>query len=154
MNEVQEDIRNRGGNAMEMADRSSSPLTGAADQEAGGSSRRMSTATTTSQANVQQQPSVMAVLARIFVQSFTMTFLAEWGDRSQFATIALAASENVYAVILAGILGHGICTGLAVLGGRMIAQRISVRTVTIVGGIVFLGFAATAFIMDPPKQLH
>ena len=29
----------------------------------------------------------------IFVQTFVMTFLAEWGDRSQIATIALAAAH-------------------------------------------------------------
>ena len=56
------------------------------------------------------------MLSRIFIQAFTMTFLAEWGDRSQLATIILAARENVSAVVIAGILGHAFCTGLAVLG--------------------------------------
>ena len=32
------------------------------------------------------------------------------------------------AVIIGGTLGHGLCTGLAVVGGRLIAQKISVRT--------------------------
>lgn len=36
--------------------------------------------------------------------------------------------QDVYGVIVGGILGHSFCTGLAVLGGRMIAQKISVRT--------------------------
>lgn len=36
--------------------------------------------------------------------------------------------QNVTGVILGGILGHSVCTGMAVLGGRMIAQKISVRT--------------------------
>merc|ERR1711997_513624 len=89
------------------------------------------------------------MLSRIFIQAFTMTFLAEWGDRSQLATIILAARENVSAVVIAGILGHAFCTGLAVLGGRLIAQRISVRTVTLIGGVVFLLFAVTALFMDP-----
>ena len=31
---------------------------------------------------------------------------------------------------LGAILGHALCTGLAVLGGRMIAQKISVKTGT------------------------
>ncbi|KRF78943.1 putative divalent cation/proton antiporter TMEM165 isoform X2 [Drosophila virilis] len=86
---------------------------------------------------------------RIFAQAFTMTFLAEWGDRSQLTTIILAASKDVYGVIVGGILGHCICTGLAVIGGRLVASKISVRTVTIVGGIVFIGFAIYAVAMPP-----
>ena len=31
-------------------------------------------------------------------------------------------------VIIGGCLGHALCTGLAVMGGRFIAQKISVRT--------------------------
>lgn len=81
-----------------------------------------------------------------------MTFVAEWGDRSQITTIVLAASENLYGVIIGGVLGHAICTGIAVIGGRLIATKISVRTVTIIGGIVFLIFAITSSIWDPTKE--
>ena len=52
-------------------------------------------------------------------------------------------------MIVGGVLGHSICTGLAVIGGRMIAQKISVRTVTLVGGVVFLVFAVSALFFDP-----
>ncbi|KAF2898990.1 hypothetical protein ILUMI_07188 [Ignelater luminosus] len=93
-----------------------------------------------------------SVLSRILLQSFTLTFLAEWGDRSQLTTIILGARENVTGVILGGILGHSVCTGMAVLGGRMIAQKISVRTVTIIGGVVFLLFAFSALFFDPNEE--
>ena len=89
------------------------------------------------------------VFSAIFLQAFTMTFLAEWGDRSQIATIVLAAKEDTWAVIIAGIIGHSLCTGLAVLGGRFIAQKISVRIVTLCGAVVFLFFGFAAFLMDP-----
>ena len=49
-----------------------------------------------------------------------MTFLAEWGDRSQLATIVLAAREEIKGVVIAGVLGHALCTGLAVLGGEYV----------------------------------
>ncbi|XP_050434708.1 transmembrane protein 165 isoform X1 [Adelges cooleyi] len=88
-------------------------------------------------------------VSQTLLQAFTMTFLAEWGDRSQLATIILAARENAYGVALGGVLGHSFCTGLAVIGGRFIAQKISVRTVTIVGGVVFIMFALTALMFDP-----
>ncbi|XP_045625666.1 putative divalent cation/proton antiporter TMEM165 isoform X5 [Procambarus clarkii] len=92
---------------------------------------------------------IIVALSRVFFQAFTMTFLAEWGDRSQIATVVMAAREDVYGVIIGGLLGHFLCTGLAVVGGRMIASRISVRTVTIIGGIIFLIFAVSALIMGP-----
>jgi len=30
--------------------------------------------------------------------------------------------------MIGGFLGHALCTGLAVVGGRMVSQRISART--------------------------
>uniref|UniRef100_A0A3P8UZ90 GDT1 family protein n=1 Tax=Cynoglossus semilaevis TaxID=244447 RepID=A0A3P8UZ90_CYNSE len=90
-----------------------------------------------------------SLISRIFIQAFTLTFLAEWGDRSQLTTIILAAREDPFGVAVGGTLGHCLCTGLAVIGGRMIAQKISVRTVTIVGGVVFLAFALSALFIKP-----
>mmetsp|Transcript_15956 Transcript_15956/g.21370 ORF Transcript_15956/g.21370 Transcript_15956/m.21370 type:complete len:216 (-) Transcript_15956:47-694(-) len=77
---------------------------------------------------------------KIFIQSFTLTFLAEWGDRSQIATIALASHRDPYGVTAGGCVGHCICTGIAVVGGRMLASRISEKTVAFYGGLIFLVF--------------
>lgn len=37
-------------------------------------------------------------------------------------------SQDPFGVAVGGTLGHCLCTGLAVIGGRMVAQKISVRT--------------------------
>ncbi|ORY87422.1 hypothetical protein BCR35DRAFT_320956 [Leucosporidium creatinivorum] len=76
----------------------------------------------------------------IFVQAFVLTFLAEWGDRSQITTIALAAAHNVWLVTFGTTLGHSFCTMLAVLGGRWISQHISIKHVTLGGAVLFLIF--------------
>ncbi|XP_059055739.1 transmembrane protein 165 isoform X1 [Achroia grisella] len=86
---------------------------------------------------------------KVLLQAASLTFLAEWGDRSQLATVVLATREDAIGVVVGGSLGHALCTGLAVIGGRMVAQKISVRTVTIIGGIVFLFFAVSALFIGP-----
>lgn len=81
-----------------------------------------------------------------FVQTFILTFLGEWGDRSQIATIALAAAQNVYWVTLGTVTGHALCTSVAVIGGRLLASKISVKTVTLGGSALFLAFAVVYFL--------
>ncbi|MBD2319265.1 TMEM165/GDT1 family protein [Phormidium tenue] len=81
----------------------------------------------------------------IWIQAFVMTFLAEWGDRTQISTIALAAANDPVFVTLGAILGHGICTVIAVIGGRLVAGRISERVITGIGGVLFLIFGVTAY---------
>ena len=104
------------------------------------------------------------------MEVFTLTFLAEWGDRSQIATIGLAASSNVFGVTLGGCLGHAVCTGAAVAGGKGMATMISERAVAvrcsavfgparasdawlcaqICGGLLFLVFGAHSLLTGPP----
>ena len=124
---------------------------------------------------------------KLFTNTFVMTFLAEWGDRSQLATIVMAgmflpsSSESstsnhftgindVAGVCLGGVLGHFICTGLAgdksilfskstspmysVICGALIAKKVSVRVVTIVGAVVFIGFAIASLFIDPYEENH
>lgn len=110
--------------------------------------------TATNNRRLKAQGGLISCLqSRVLMQAFTMTFVAEWGDRSQLTTIILGAREDAYGVIVGGVLGHMLCTGLAVIGGRMIAQRISVRTVTLVGGVVFLVFALSSLFMSPTEEV-
>jgi len=85
------------------------------------------------------------VLDPVFLEALILTFLAEWGDRSQLATIALATHYNAIGVTIGGILGHCICTMGAVTGGKMLAMKISPRPVALFGGITFLACAYYAF---------
>ncbi|TIB77885.1 hypothetical protein E3Q23_01066 [Wallemia mellicola] len=81
-----------------------------------------------------------ALLSPAFVQAFILTFLGEWGDRSQISTIALAAAHGWKTVAFGTSLGHGMCTALAVLGGRIVASKISIKTVTFGGSALFVLF--------------
>ncbi|RAL47528.1 hypothetical protein DM860_011266 [Cuscuta australis] len=85
----------------------------------------------------------------IYLESFILTFLAEWGDRSQIATIALATHKNAIGVAVGATIGHTICTSVAVVGGSMLASKISQRTVATVGGLLFLGFSLSSYFYPP-----
>lgn len=81
------------------------------------------------------------VCSPIFIEAFLLTFLAEWGDRSQIATITLASHQNPFGVIIGAVVGHSICTSLAVFFGEWLGKRISARYVAFGGGLLFLFFA-------------
>ncbi|GAB4160145.1 MAG: TMEM165/GDT1 family protein [Cyanobacteria bacterium J069] len=99
----------------------------------------METVTQSEQA-LPKRPTSLAVM----LQAFGLTFLAEWGDRTQIATIGLAAAKNPVGIAIGAILGHAICTAIAVIGGKLIAGRLSEKTLTLIGGALFLVFAAIA----------
>ena len=88
---------------------------------------------------------------RVRSQACARTFLAEGGDRAQSATSALAAAKDPYGVVAGGVVGHAMCTGLAVVGGRMLAARISEKHVAVCGGLIFLGFAVYSFLVEDPQ---
>ena len=84
-----------------------------------------------------------------FLNALSLTFVAEWGDRSQIATIGLAASSSALGVTLGAILGHAACTAAAVIGGRHLARHIDERTVALAGGALFLVFGLHALWEGP-----
>lgn len=55
-----------------------------------------------SKRNAKKRPTYLTT--RVIMQAFTMTFLAEWGDRSQLTTIILAASKVKKRLFLSNLL--------------------------------------------------
>ncbi|XVE53335.1 hypothetical protein DITRI_Ditri02bG0195900 [Diplodiscus trichospermus] len=86
----------------------------------------------------ERRPFLSRFFSPIFLKAFSITFFGEWGDRSQLATIGLAADENPFGVVLGGILGQALCTIAAVLGGKSLASKISEKIVTWIHTIPFI----------------
>lgn len=77
----------------------------------------------------------------VWAQIFLMVFLGELGDRSQISIIAMATDSDYWYVIAGAVIGHAICSGLAVVGGKLLATRISIRTITLASSLLFFIFA-------------
>ncbi|KAL5718327.1 Protein pam71 [Ranunculus cassubicifolius] len=84
--------------------------------------------------------------ANTVLSTFLVVFVAEWGDKSFFSTIALAAASSPLGVIGGALAGHAAATLLAVLGGSLLGSFLSEKAVAYVGGTLFLVFAAVTLI--------
>ncbi|KAK9276770.1 hypothetical protein L1049_006306 [Liquidambar formosana] len=98
----------------------------------------------------QRRPILTQFFSPIFLKAFSITFFGEWGDKSQLATISLAADENPLGVVLGGIIGQALCTAAAVLGGKSLASKISERILALSGGVLFIVFGIHSF-LSPVK---
>lgn len=80
-----------------------------------------------------------------FGTTLILFFLVEIGDKTQVATVALAAQfPNLLAVVLGTTLGMLIANVPAVILGERVAHRIPIRLVHIIAAVIFLilGFVA------------
>lgn len=84
--------------------------------------------------------------ANTVISTFLLVFVAEWGDKSFFSTIALAAASSPLGVISGALAGHGLATLLAVIGGSLLGTLFSEKVITYTGGVLFLVFAVVTLI--------
>jgi putative Ca2+/H+ antiporter (TMEM165/GDT1 family) len=90
------------------------------EEEAAGASRAMG-------------PAVLAV--------GTAFFLAELGDKTMLATVALAAREGLFGTWLGSTVGMVASDALAVVVGRQLGTRLPERAVRIGAALAFFAFA-------------
>jgi Ca2+/H+ antiporter, TMEM165/GDT1 family len=73
-----------------------------------------------------------------FVSTLVAFFLAEIGDKTHIATVALAARfEQFYPVVMGTTLGMMLANIPAVLAGDRIGNRLPIRTIRIAAAMVF-----------------
>jgi Ca2+/H+ antiporter, TMEM165/GDT1 family len=77
--------------------------------------------------------------AGVFVTTLVAFFLAEMGDKTQVATVMLAAQYQAWAAVVAGTtLGMMLANAPVVWFGERITRRLPIRAVHRVGAAIFL----------------
>ena len=81
----------------------------------------------------------------VFGTTVLAFFLAEMGDKTQIATVMLAAQYNAYAWVVAGTtLGMMLANAPVVWLGERMMRRVPVRAVHIVSALIFLALGVLA----------
>ncbi len=88
----------------------------------------------------KQENSAIKETLETFVQTFTLIFLSELGDKSQISTIYLSSNSDPLLIFYSVCFAQILLTIIAVLGGHFVSGRVSEKTLTVVAGIMFLAF--------------
>jgi putative Ca2+/H+ antiporter (TMEM165/GDT1 family) len=82
-----------------------------------------------------------------FLTTTVLFFLAEMGDKTQLATVALAARYSSVVAVTAGTTaGMLAADGLAVFLGERLAARVQLRWVRVAAASLFFAFGALALV--------
>jgi len=85
--------------------------------------------------------------AGVFATTLLAFFLAEMGDKTQVATVMLAAQFNAWVAVVAGTtLGMMLANVPVVWFGDRITRRVPIRLVHTIGAVVFLALGVIALV--------
>lgn len=73
----------------------------------------------------------------------SMSFFGEMGDKSQLLVMAQASRRSALLVTIGSLVGFAFVTGLAVLSGKAVANRLSRQLLGLVAGVGFALFGAS-----------
>ena len=80
----------------------------------------------------------------IFFTTFLLIMVAEFGDKTQLAVVAFSSTAEALAVWLGSTLALSFTSGLGVWAGRTVLQRLPLRLLHKISGMLFLMLAAVA----------
>ena len=85
---------------------------------------------------------------RIFWTTFVTIFIAEMGDKTQIATMMLAARYDAMVAVVAGTtLGMMLANAPVVWLGERITRLVPLRAVHIVSALIFAGLGLAALLI-------
>jgi putative Ca2+/H+ antiporter (TMEM165/GDT1 family) len=81
----------------------------------------------------------------IFFTTFLLITLAEFGDKTQLAVVALSSAAVPVAVWLGSTFALAFISALGILAGRTLLKKVSLGLLHKISGSIFLGLSVLAF---------
>ena len=89
-----------------------------------------------------------------FIKSLFLIFMAEMGDKTQILAMAFATQFKIPEVLLGVFIGSLLNHGIAVGVGACISTIIPIRTIQIIAGVLFIGFALWTLAEEEEEENH
>ena len=77
-------------------------------------------------------------LRNSFLSGFTLTFVTEWGDKTQIASGAFVMKYNALMVLIGTMTALTLLSVMAIYLGKFISQKVDKKVMTKIAGIVFI----------------
>jgi putative Ca2+/H+ antiporter (TMEM165/GDT1 family) len=71
-----------------------------------------------------------------------LVFVAELGDKTQLVALGFGARHRIGPVLVGMAIAYAVANGVAVVVGGLLGAALPTRAIGLVGGVLFLGFAA------------
>ena len=84
---------------------------------------------------------------KLCLELFGFLCISEFGDKSEISTVTIAAVYNLYATLIGTMLAYFFAIAIAAFLGHYIGQYLTEKTMCIIGGLLFVGFAIQILII-------
>ena len=96
---------------------------------------------------IEEEETQVARKLGVFGATLVTFFLAEMGDKTQIATVMLAAQYNAWAWVVAGTtLGMMLANAPVVWFGERITRRVPIRLVHVISAVIFAVLGVVALV--------
>jgi putative Ca2+/H+ antiporter (TMEM165/GDT1 family) len=76
---------------------------------------------------------------KIFLSTMVSIFIAELGDKTQFAALSFASSTtNLVSVWLGVVLGLALAGTMGVFAGKLLSTFVNLNVLNIISGVLFI----------------
>jgi putative Ca2+/H+ antiporter (TMEM165/GDT1 family) len=84
---------------------------------------------------------------KLCLELFGFLCISEFGDKSEISTVTIAAVYNLYATLIGTMIAYFFAIAIAAFLGHYIGQYLTEKTMCIIGGLLFVGFAIQILII-------
>jgi putative Ca2+/H+ antiporter (TMEM165/GDT1 family) len=78
---------------------------------------------------------------KLCFELFAFLCISEFGDKSEISTVTIAAVYNLYAVLMGTMIAYFFAIAIAAFLGHYVGQYLTEKMMSIIGGLLFVGFA-------------